>query len=243
MKYSSLRQGLVGAWCPSLGATGYRLLDRSGYGNHGTLTNMDAGTDWVGGLYGPNIEISGSSGGFPFLTTQERIQIARDFGALNVIGISFWIYRGNSDQRTIFGVGPNGTIGRIGISVNASNLLNVYRGNAVFAIIPIITSAWNHVYIFNNAVTTSFFINGKFSNTANQNISQTAQSESYIGSGYFGSITGKIDDFRIYNRALTLAEISLLASEPGIGLRPERTSLYFADAISSRRRKILTGLT
>jgi hypothetical protein len=35
----SLRDGLVGAWVPELGATGARLLDQSGRGNHGTLQN------------------------------------------------------------------------------------------------------------------------------------------------------------------------------------------------------------
>lgn len=44
----ALADGLVGYWSPWLGSSGYRLLDRSGRGNHGTLTNMDAGTDWIG---------------------------------------------------------------------------------------------------------------------------------------------------------------------------------------------------
>jgi hypothetical protein len=35
------------------------LLDRSGYGNHGTLTNMDAGTDWVGSQYGWALDFDG----------------------------------------------------------------------------------------------------------------------------------------------------------------------------------------
>jgi len=42
-----LWNGLVGAWMPSLGVTGDTLRDVSGNGNHGTLTNMDAATDWV----------------------------------------------------------------------------------------------------------------------------------------------------------------------------------------------------
>jgi hypothetical protein len=52
MRYPSLRQGLVRAWCPLLGPSGYTLLDRSGYGDHGVLTSMDAGSDWVGTRYG-----------------------------------------------------------------------------------------------------------------------------------------------------------------------------------------------
>ncbi len=42
-----LWKGLVGLWAPYLGPTGNKLLDWSGYWNHGTLTNMDPATDWV----------------------------------------------------------------------------------------------------------------------------------------------------------------------------------------------------
>jgi len=38
--------GVVGAWCPSLGPTGGRLHDHSRFVNWGTLTNMDNATDW-----------------------------------------------------------------------------------------------------------------------------------------------------------------------------------------------------
>jgi len=43
----NLLDGLVGAWIPAFGPTGGTLFDVSGRGNHGTLTNMDAATDWV----------------------------------------------------------------------------------------------------------------------------------------------------------------------------------------------------
>lgn len=44
---AQLERGVVGYWCPMLQTTGLRLYDRSGRGNHGTLTSMDAATDWV----------------------------------------------------------------------------------------------------------------------------------------------------------------------------------------------------
>ena len=36
------------------------MIDRSGYGNHGTLTNMDPGTDWVpsGGKLALDFDVS-----------------------------------------------------------------------------------------------------------------------------------------------------------------------------------------
>lgn len=47
-EYPELWQGLVGAWSPCLSPPGGTVLrDLSGRQNHGTLTNMDAATDWV----------------------------------------------------------------------------------------------------------------------------------------------------------------------------------------------------
>lgn len=46
----ALSDNLQGWWCPSLDTSGNgttTLTDLSGNGNNGTLTNMDAGTDWV----------------------------------------------------------------------------------------------------------------------------------------------------------------------------------------------------
>ena len=45
--YPELWRGCVGAWNPGLGPTGLTLRDWSGFGNHGTLTNMELDTDWT----------------------------------------------------------------------------------------------------------------------------------------------------------------------------------------------------
>jgi len=57
----NILRNLIGAWCPSLGPSGYTLLDRGGRGNHGTLTNMDAGTDWVGTPGGWALDFDGTN--------------------------------------------------------------------------------------------------------------------------------------------------------------------------------------
>jgi hypothetical protein len=47
-QYPRFFEGLVGAWCPSVtGPTGLSLYNLQGRNNTGTLTNMDAPTDWV----------------------------------------------------------------------------------------------------------------------------------------------------------------------------------------------------
>lgn len=55
-----LWKGLVGAWMPSLGVTGDTLRDVSGNGNDGTLTNMDAASDWVATSKGWALDFDGS---------------------------------------------------------------------------------------------------------------------------------------------------------------------------------------
>ena len=45
--YPGLWSGVVGYWAPCRGPTGLRLHDVSRGSNWGTLTNMDAATDWV----------------------------------------------------------------------------------------------------------------------------------------------------------------------------------------------------
>ena len=81
----TLLDGLVGAWSPAaqgrtIGATGYLLPDISGRGNHGTLTNMDAATDWV------------TSGGYPALDCDGTNDYV-NHGQIHLLGdmtISVW---------------------------------------------------------------------------------------------------------------------------------------------------------
>lgn len=57
-----LAKGLVGAW-PFWEGSGDTLHDASGNKNHGTLTNMDPATDWVGSPYGHSLDFGGGNNG------------------------------------------------------------------------------------------------------------------------------------------------------------------------------------
>ena len=54
-----LSRGLVGLW-PFWEGTGGKLMDVSGHGNYGTLTNMDPATDWSSGSRGMELAFDGS---------------------------------------------------------------------------------------------------------------------------------------------------------------------------------------
>ena len=227
------KRGLVGAWCPSLGATGFRLFDRSGRNNHGTLTNM-ASTAWT--------TSGGNKGrvGLSFDGVDDHVNAgnkpAYSFDFSSQFSLSAWI-------RTTSGSG--GIIGKRVVagwymSLEASNVLGlVLQGSAGSAIIVNSASSgisdgnWHlvqSVYSGNsNASGISMFVDGLV-------VSTTTVLNTVSGSLVnsidlcLGSITtnafrftGLLDDIRIYDRALTAPEIrQLYIGGRGFGLLPER---------------------
>jgi hypothetical protein len=83
------------------------------------------------------------------------------------------------------------------------------------------TGKWYHIAVTFNAGSVSFYINGKFSNTVTVAPTSVRSSTQplYIAhryaSSHHGRIKGKVDDVRIYNRALPQSEIGILYSEGG----------------------------
>ena len=58
--YPGLWDGLVFNWHGPLGPTGLKAKDTSGYGNDGTLTNMEPDTDWLSTSLGPALDFGGT---------------------------------------------------------------------------------------------------------------------------------------------------------------------------------------
>jgi hypothetical protein len=87
-EYPSLRQGLVGAWCPSLGASGLSLIDRSGRGTHGTITGITS-------PWGPFAGVPAfSTGGTGVATCPTNSYL--DFERTESFSVSFWMRTTNS---------------------------------------------------------------------------------------------------------------------------------------------------
>jgi hypothetical protein len=81
--YPELWRGCVGAWNPGLGPTGLTLRDWSGYGNHGTLTNITAQNCW---------KISEGRHAMEFVSsTDQSVQISSAQNQLSLPPKSFWI--------------------------------------------------------------------------------------------------------------------------------------------------------
>ena len=85
----NLWKGLVGAWMPSFGVTGETLRDVSGNGNDGTLTNMDAASDWVATSKGLALDFDGSNDRVE--VDDQELRFAR-YGT-DGLSISTWFYK------------------------------------------------------------------------------------------------------------------------------------------------------
>jgi len=102
----NLWDGLVGAWMPSLGVTGDTLRDVSGNGNHGTLTNMDAASDWVATSKGLALDYDLSSN--QYVSAPDR----SIYKSGNYFTASLWVYPEYFHQKhsVLFQYGANVTI-------------------------------------------------------------------------------------------------------------------------------------
>ncbi len=224
---SNLNHGLVGAWCPSVAGNGLLLPDLSGYGNHGTLTNMDA-SDWVGTNKGRALDFDG---------TNDQVVVAYRavFNVTNSITVMCWVrttlgvnqYAMTRNEASFYlGIGPTGT---------TANLASIYINNASSSWLQGTTTindgGWHLIAATYNRLRIRIFADGKEENSvgATGAIATDTSSSVQIGArSAFSFFTGDIDDARMYNRALSSSEIKqLYEGGPGYGLKPERKRSRF----------------
>ncbi len=228
MKYASLRQGLVGAWCPSLGPSGYTLLDRSGYGNHGTLTNMDAGTDWVGSRYGCALDFDGVDDN-AIATGNATNGEGSNLGGLSEMSLVLWARRNASNTQFIAATDTLGGTSTVNIAIWSDG--KVYFQNNNFT--PSISHSgteWNcWIQVLRNSRILGYRNGANVVDAAGPSTVATQTGGYTIG--FYRPVNsfsnGQFSEFRVYNRALSPAEVRMLSLRPGIGLKPERTSVFF----------------
>ena len=236
------QQNIVGRWCPSAGATGFRLIDRSGRSNHGTLTSMDPASDWV---------VSGGKGALDFDGSNDRVSVnALSLSTLD-FAISFW-----AQQRGASAIGmPIGNTGATNsyIWFRSGNYLRfqIPAGNVEFSSVSSFT-ALQHYCIFSTPSTAAtstinLFVDGVSVGAATL-VAGTFTINS-IGDGYSGSsfpFPGVIDDVTIWGVGITASgarEIYRRGRGYGIGASPHRSRPAAAGfrAYWARRQSQLIG--
>jgi hypothetical protein len=246
----NILQGLVGAWCPSLGPSGYTLLDRSGRGQHGTLQNMDAASDWVGTPTGWALDFDG---------VNDKVVASHGLGTgVATATFGFWAHKASAGSIAICSIGSETSNSRFHTSWFSDG--NVYctaeNGSGSFGSVALSYSNTMIHFVMaydggqsTNATRLRLYVNGReqtlsFSGT----IPSTAISSSVVaigaGSGVYAA--AKIADVSLFRSALNSTQVWQLfqLGPSGLGrlLTPQRRSYAFrVPAAGNRRRRIICG--
>jgi hypothetical protein len=216
------KRGLVGAWCPSLGATGFRLLDRSGRSNHGTLTNMDPATAW---------QTSGGKLALDFDGTNDFVkpENVRGVGTGN-FSVFSWIRHSVSARRYMVASNLTDAASEGHWLAVQTNQIYSYFGSELAVTATGFTLADNHwhcIGVTRVGTTGTAFVDGRQIGSP-QAIGGFDAGKGVFrigarGDSFIQNWQGQLDDIRIYNRALSAPEIrQLYIGGRGHGLLPER---------------------
>ncbi len=213
---SPLNQGLVSWWLALPGRTGggtwFDLCGR----NHGTLTGMDPATDWVGsarrGGYGA-LDCDASNDTVLFTSPVSGLP-------LTIIG---W-FRTTSSANTTVAMVSSSSGSYTGLGVNAFAVLSYTNSAAAGNVNTTSTGTFSSgVWTMGAAVWESGGNRAAYRDGANKGTSSSALSPS-LTDGCIGSFrnsssyfNGQLDCIRVYNRALSDAEIFALYLEDMLG--------------------------
>ncbi|MBU6232465.1 hypothetical protein KGP36_07565 [Patescibacteria group bacterium] len=203
--------GLVGWWKLDDGS-GTTAADSSGNGNTGTLVN---GPTWTTGKIGGALRFDGMN----YVSTPNTVTVPASFtfsmwfksigailGSGTVIG---WSYRGF----TFFYSNPH----KISFSVDGS-----YYDGAI-ATVNVDDGQWHMITgTYSSGGTPQLFIDGSLNKISTQTQFNSSNDRFMIGSdngtGFgYGGVPATLDDVRVYNRALSAAEVQSLYQEATAG--------------------------
>ncbi|MBI2024266.1 LamG domain-containing protein [Candidatus Giovannonibacteria bacterium] len=219
-KYIGLGSGLVGYWSfDGKDIYGTKATDRSGQGNHGTLTN---GPKKVPGKIGQGISLDGTNDYVISSVTPPSTNTS----------ISFWIKTsGVSNGVMYFANGAlNNTIYDRQVYIDSTGKLKMRWWDASLANnlqgwltqnTSINNNSWHHIVLINDIVNgKKIYLDGNLDGSDSTpypgyngyttprlhfGVSKNDQDDTNLG-----YLSGNIDDFRIYNRALSGDEIKRL---------------------------------
>ncbi len=185
--------------------SGATTADASGNGNTGTLINAA----WAAGSYGKAIALSG---GDSYVSVAESASIEMT----TQLTVSFWMnpqVTSSADPRVI------AKLYCWDVKLNGSNGFPQFSVGGKYAQMPgaAALKTWQHVvFTFSTGVVTGY-VNGALVVLAQNTFTGTETLPDYQYGLYIGtdpsvtaSFTGTLDDVRVYNRALSAAEIQAL---------------------------------
>jgi hypothetical protein len=224
--------GLVGYWSFEEGTGNSQTFDRSGRGNTGTLTSMDPLTDWVNGATstGQALDFDGSDDYVQ--TTSNQLKTANDFtisiwfktNTLTFATMLLWEGQssGNgfgSEQEMHLSIGQYSGINN---KISFNLLAGVFSDNADALVLSatLADNNWHHALVtvsnLNSSPSGSLYLDGVLASTDTGTTGATTRTswDTDLRMGRPGASTryfnGRIDEVRIYNRALSADEVARL---------------------------------
>lgn len=202
------------------------LYDTSGHGSTGIITGTE--TYYTGAISGsantPNTCFNSDGSQFITLSNTTNIPIGNSDRT-----VTFWVFANKFDNLDIMfyiGGNTNGVFGAFWTSTASTSTMTLWgQGNDKVSSTVFNLNTWYHIAITlsNNGTVRNLYVNGtldaNFPYTSTPLVTQS-------GNFYIGAFTnstdnfiGRIDDFRIYNRALSAAEISDLYTYPDSAMK------------------------
>lgn len=211
--------GLVGYWNFEEGVGSAFALDRSGRGSYGSLTNMSATSSWSNGA-----TTTGQALSFDGTDDYVDTKIDDPLDLTGAMTISVWVFhRSNATTQHIISKNNNPNESPFQLALIAStNIIRWYHANGVNSDLisstdTVSLNAWHHIVAVRTASQVTFYIDGVQDSAGWQsyNASYPAASAVSVKIGTRGDagnafFDGKIDELRIYNRALSSDEVSRL---------------------------------
>lgn len=214
----NLWRGLVGAW-PLQEPGGLKAFDLSGYGRHGTLTNMDPATDHVVGAMGRALSFDGAA---HYVDFSSAVVLAEP------LTMACWIYpTGATAAEHAVALGNDGAAGFFSLRIagaTAGDPITAGRQSATgvpaYAIGPNCTlNSWQHVAAtFATTANRTAWRNGIAGEVETTTLGAVSPDFTSVGalkrnalSSYF---TGYISGAMIWNRVLLPPEIRDLYVDP-----------------------------
>lgn len=246
----------VGAWAPFVGSTGGILFDRSGMGNHGTLTNFTLNTAWPVSDGHRSILTDGSNDYINFGTALSGINA--NFTAtmwVRATGTGIGLYD------VLFGTyhSTSGTMGWA-FRANGSTNLGISTGSAgglTNDTYSPATGTSDGLWHFCAFVCDVGGTSGTMYYSAREGAIPVADPVNFGGHGITAStlplvlggsslnlgtqfmVLANFDCLTIHRVALPVASIYKLASCRGIMYEPRRQQCFYAQATDNRRRRLL----
>jgi len=222
----ALNLGLVGYWAMDEGY-GSKAYDQGGSGNNGTLTQMDPATDWVDGKLGKALSFDGT-GQSVNLASSPVTTWQTDQG----VTISIWVKSWPNLQRNCAlelwdSANPERRLTVCSDAYSPYNRVNVTAGRefseseVTIHSTATLDSNWHHIVFVVGNNTGKLYIDGQLNDS---DASITSFGTMNLNTGTIGTgntsngdldsnvypFTGKLDEVRIYNRALSAGEITRL---------------------------------